>query len=178
MLNRNEVNWDGYADLCEAAIWITGDRSKPAGDLLEVFLPRIRFWIRLGAFTVQEALFWLSRALQRRRVPDADNRVRLALGLPAVERPKIVVRPATDDEARVTKALARISPDDRETWLRVGAALKGAFGERGRGIWDAWAKVSEKFSDKEQARAWKSLKGGCGLGTIFHLSGRGNARVD
>jgi hypothetical protein len=86
-------------------------------------------------------------------------------------------RPRTDDDRRITEALSHIPSDDRETWVRIGMALRGHFGDAGRAIWDSWSATSQKYDPKVQERVWKSFRrGGVGIGTIFHFA-RENARV-
>jgi hypothetical protein len=74
---------------------------------------------------------------------------------------------------RARKALCFIPSDDRETWLTVGMALSGSFGDSGRGLWDAWSRQSSKYTDAGQAKAWRSFKGSSSaVGTIFWLRRR------
>lgn len=49
--------------------------------------------------------------------------------------------------------------DDRDTWLRIGAALHhwDNGGDSGYQLWCDWSGRSEKFNGKDQARTWKSL---------------------
>jgi AAA domain/Primase C terminal 2 (PriCT-2) len=58
------------------------------------------------------------------------------------------------EEARLRGALKVISPDDRDIWLKVGAALHlvGA-----RAVWDDWSKTSGKFDAADQDRVWASF---------------------
>jgi hypothetical protein len=85
--------------------------------------------------------------------------------------------PRTDDDHRVRDALRLIPADDRETWWRVGAALKSHFGDVGRGLWDSWSASSEKYDPRTQERIWKSFRrSGVTIATIFHLA-REHSRV-
>jgi P4 family phage/plasmid primase-like protien len=80
---------------------------------------------------------------------------------------------AERDIERVTGALKAIPADDRDTWLKVGAALEEDFGEDGRELWDEWAQTSPKYDDSDQERTWKgfaSRPGGVTIATIFHLA--------
>ena len=58
------------------------------------------------------------------------------------------------EEARLRGALKVILPDDRDIWLKVGAALHlvGA-----RAVWDDWSKRSGKFDANDQDRVWASF---------------------
>lgn len=94
---------------------------------------------------------------------------------PCVERspavPPHTWRPQLDDDQRIRNALQRIPADDRETWWRVGAALKSHFGESGRVLWDEWSGTSKKYDPKTQDRVWRSFRrGGVTIGTIYHLA--------
>jgi hypothetical protein len=75
---------------------------------------------------------------------------------------------STPDEARIRDALFAINADDRETWLRMGMAIKHELGEGGRGLWDEWSAISDKFDRRDQERTWNSFKrNGVSAGTIF-----------
>lgn len=79
---------------------------------------------------------------------------------------------------RARNALCFIPSHDRETWLAVGMALSGSFGESGRDLWDQWSKQSEKYTDAGQAKAWRSFKGSARtVGTIFWLRGQYRCRA-
>jgi hypothetical protein len=60
------------------------------------------------------------------------------------------------EEVRLRGALAVIPAEDRDTWLKVGAALHlhGA-----REVWDDWSKTSGKFNAADQDRVWASFHG-------------------
>lgn len=65
-------------------------------------------------------------------------------------------------------ALACIPPDDRQTWIRVGAALKSEFGEAGFALWDAWSQGAGTYREKDARTAWRSLKRGrINVGTLL-----------
>ena len=81
--------------------------------------------------------------------------------LPAVLEPEI---------ERARKALCFIPSDDRDTWLAVGMALSGSFGDSGRSLWDEWSRQSRNYTEAGQVKAWKSFKGGARtVATIFWL---------
>ena len=60
------------------------------------------------------------------------------------------------EEARLRGALKVIPAEDRDTWLKVGAALHlvGA-----RAVWADWSKTSTKFDAADQDRVWASFHG-------------------
>ena len=55
----------------------------------------------------------------------------------------------------IIEALDYISPDDYETWFKVGMALK----QEGFGVevWDSWSRGSTKYKQGECERKWKSF---------------------
>jgi hypothetical protein len=76
------------------------------------------------------------------------------------------------EEARLRSALAVISAENRDIWLKVGAALHvlGA-----RGAWDDWSKTSGKFDAADQDRVWASFhaerkEGVVTIATIYNLA--------
>ena len=73
----------------------------------------------------------------------------------------------------IKEALPKISCEERQIWLKVGAAIKSALPtEEGYEIWTAWSKGSSKFDPNDQRKTWNSLKpdGGIGFGTLIHLA--------
>lgn len=77
---------------------------------------------------------------------------------------------ATDyDEVR--NALTYLDPNDRETWWKVGAALKSEFDEGGRSLWEDWSRSYPKWNERESNAQWKSFKyGHIHIGTLFHMA--------
>ncbi len=73
---------------------------------------------------------------------------------------------------RLIEALACIPADDRETWVRVGMALRREYGEAARDLWDGWSKTSSKYNQKDQDKAWRSFERGNGvtLGSVYYLA--------
>lgn len=79
------------------------------------------------------------------------------------------------DVAKLKEALAKIPPDDRSIWLRVGMAIHSALPNRGgRELWDEWSRRSTKFQPEDQETTWRYFKNGGGikLATIFWLAER------
>jgi hypothetical protein len=74
--------------------------------------------------------------------------------LPATPAAAVLV-PAQVAELR--QALTYLDADDRDTWVRVGAALH-PHGEQGYGLWAEWSQQSEKYDPKDQRRVWKSFR--------------------
>ena len=66
-------------------------------------------------------------------------------------------------------ALQYIPSRDRDTWVRIGMAIKSEMGDAGRGIWEDWSRQDESYNDRDAAAVWKSLRGnGVTAGTLFH----------
>ena len=63
---------------------------------------------------------------------------------------------ATHDE--VIEALRFIPADDRETWVRMGMAVKSALGEDGFALWNEWSQSGSTYRERDARDVWKSLK--------------------
>ena len=42
-------------------------------------------------------------------------------------------------------ALYSVSPEDRDTWVEIGMALKSELGDGGFALWDAWSRQSDRY---------------------------------
>jgi hypothetical protein len=84
---------------------------------------------------------------------------------------------------RVESALAAIPADDRDTWIRVGLALRQSLGsETGYKLWLAWSMKSTKFDEDDAEATWNSFKdqtagAAVTLGSVFYLA-KENGWVD
>lgn len=90
---------------------------------------------------------------------------------PAVDAPLELLPAIKVQELR--SALAFISSDDRDTWLKVGMALKSTrTGQQAYGIWTEWSQQSAKFDPRDQQRTWHSLdpNGTVSLSTIYWMA--------
>lgn len=75
------------------------------------------------------------------------------------------------DYDEVRNALSYLDPNDRETWWKVGAALKSEFDEGGRSLWEDWSRSYPKWNERESNAQWKSFKyGHIHIGTLFHMA--------
>ena len=75
--------------------------------------------------------------------------------------------------ALVRDALASIPPDlDRETWVRLGMAIKAELGADGFDVWDGWSQAAKGYRETDARDTWRSIKAGgrVGIGTLFHLA--------
>jgi putative DNA primase/helicase len=75
----------------------------------------------------------------------------------------------TNDIDHVRRALLYIPAEDRETWVRMGMAIKSAFGEAGFELWDAWSRQADSYNAHDAQDVWKSFRadGQITLGTLF-----------
>jgi hypothetical protein len=76
-----------------------------------------------------------------------------------------------EDLERAREALKHVPADDRDTWVKIGMALKDAFADDGRDVWDDWSKTSNKYNAKDQEAKWRSFnRMGIGIGTLFQIA--------
>ena len=70
-------------------------------------------------------------------------------------------------------ALYSISPDDRDTWVQVGMAIKSELGDGGFDLWDSWSRQSDRYKAADARAVWRSIKqrnGGITIGTLYHTA--------
>ena len=74
------------------------------------------------------------------------------------------------DIERIREALQFIDPSDRETWLRMGMAIKSELADTGFDLWEAWSLQAESFNRKDARDVWKSIRAGgkVTIGTLFY----------
>lgn len=76
-------------------------------------------------------------------------------------------RDYTIDDIR--EALRYLDESDRETWVRMGMAVKAEFGNAGMDAWMDWSAGYAKFKESDARQVWKSFRrGGISLGTLIH----------
>lgn len=77
-------------------------------------------------------------------------------------------RSVAETVALAEEALAYLSPDEYETWISIGMALKG-LGNAGYYVWDAWSARSEKYAGGDDTRKrWAGFNPTqITLGTLF-----------
>ena len=78
----------------------------------------------------------------------------------------------------VAGALSWISPDDRDTWVRMAMACRSALGDDGWALWDEWSEGSESYRPRDAASVWRSVRpqGGVTAGSLFELARRAGWR--
>lgn len=71
---------------------------------------------------------------------------------------------------RIGTALNFVQADDRDTWLRMGMALKSELDDSGFDLWDDWSQQAESYKNGDARDVWRSIKpdGGVTIGTLFH----------
>ena len=71
---------------------------------------------------------------------------------------------------RIISALSIIDPTDRETWLRMGMAIKSELADTGFDLWEKWSLQAESFNTKDAQDVWKSIRenGKVNIGTLFY----------
>jgi putative DNA primase/helicase len=69
----------------------------------------------------------------------------------------------------IRAALAHVDAHDRETWLRMGMAVKSELFDDGFDLWDAWSSTADNYNEKEARSVWKSIKvsGGVTVATLI-----------
>jgi putative DNA primase/helicase len=74
------------------------------------------------------------------------------------------------DVDRIREALQFIDASDRETWLRMGMAIKSELNGEGFDLWDAWSQQADSYNAKDARDVWKSIRadGGVTIGTLFY----------
>lgn len=73
----------------------------------------------------------------------------------------------------IRQAIGCITPDvDRETWVRLGMAVKAELGAEGFELWDAWSSDAQGYSATDARDTWRSIKAGgrVTVGTLFGIA--------
>jgi len=75
-----------------------------------------------------------------------------------------------NDIDRIREALQFIDASDRDTWLRMGMAIKSELADTGFDLWEAWSQQAESFNAKDARDVWKSIRAGgkVTIGTLFY----------
>ena len=73
----------------------------------------------------------------------------------------------------VCEALSFIPPDvDRDTWVRIGMAIKAELDAGGFDVWAQWSEASDSYSAADARDTWRSIKAGgrVTIGTLFGIA--------
>lgn len=78
--------------------------------------------------------------------------------------------PFRNADTDILAALAFIPPHNRDTWVRVGMAIKSELGEVGFAVWDSWSQAADSYHAKAARSVWKSIKAGgkVTIASLFH----------
>jgi hypothetical protein len=77
------------------------------------------------------------------------------------------------DGGLIAEALKHIPADiDRQSWIRIGMALKAALGNSGFELWDGWSSTGTKYDAREMHDQWRSFpeNGRITAGTLFYFA--------
>ena len=76
----------------------------------------------------------------------------------------------SNDIERIREAIQFIDQSDRETWCRMGMAIKSELGDNGFEVWESWSLQAESFNAKDARDVWKSIRAGgkVTIGTLFY----------
>ena len=66
-------------------------------------------------------------------------------------------------------ALQFIDSTERDTWVRMGMALRYEFGDNAQDIWMDWSRQAESFRESDARAVWRSFKGqGVSIASLYH----------
>ncbi len=67
-------------------------------------------------------------------------------------------------------ALNSIPADDRETWVRMGMAIKSELDEAGFELWDTWSQQAQSYKESDARAVWRSVRpnGGITVASLYH----------
>lgn len=73
---------------------------------------------------------------------------------------------------RIREALQYVDPRDRDTWLRMGMAIKSMLADTGFEVWEDWSRQADSFNAKDAQDVWKSIQpsGKISIGTLFYTA--------
>jgi putative DNA primase/helicase len=71
---------------------------------------------------------------------------------------------------KAISALSFVPPHDRDTWVKMGMAIKSEFAEEGFDAWDSWSQGAESYDQRSAKTVWRSINaaGKIGIGSLFH----------
>ena len=124
----------------------------------------------LPAITEAQAREFAKEAYQL--IPAAQRPRTLAVGLMSPESSvNLPEQRGTFDAVRDALAFIPNAELDYDSWVRIGMALKGALGDAGGALFEAWSASSVKNDAKTTARSWRSFKPQrIGAGTLYKLA--------
>lgn len=77
-----------------------------------------------------------------------------------------------DDLKRISDALQFIDPSERDTWVKMGFAIKDELGDAGFDMWNDWSRQADSYDHDAAKAVWKSAgsTGATKIGTLFHTA--------
>jgi putative DNA primase/helicase len=74
------------------------------------------------------------------------------------------------DIDRIREAVSFVPPDDRDTWLKMGMAIKSEIGDSGFDVWDVWSRQADNYDASDARNVWKSIRadGKVTVRTLYH----------
>jgi len=66
-------------------------------------------------------------------------------------------------------ALSFIPSEDRDTWVRMGMAVKSELGDSGFDLWNAWSMASDRYRASDARAVWRSIRavGGITVASLY-----------
>jgi len=58
----------------------------------------------------------------------------------------------------IRAALSHVDSHDRDTWVRMGMAVKSELGDAGFGLWDAWSQQADNYQPRAAMSVWRSIR--------------------
>lgn len=134
-------------------------------------------WVNFGT-PIAPLPLWLFRVMTGGKSSTASDKLAAASETPEARAKN---RPKEADYDKLTaqqlQALLEFIPSecDRDTWWKVGAALKNTLGDKGFVIWDDWSsKAPSQYDPNTIQRQWDSFEDkGITAGTVVHFAKEG-----
>lgn len=71
----------------------------------------------------------------------------------------------------IRSALAYLSSENRDDWIKVGLALKSTGSVSAYGLWNEWSKTSDKYNPNDMEKRWAGLKpNDITIASLFHIA--------
>jgi len=69
----------------------------------------------------------------------------------------------------IEEALSYVDPYERDTWVRMGMAIKSELGDSGFDLWDTWSQTANNYTEASAKAVWRSLNaaGAITIGSLY-----------
>jgi len=64
----------------------------------------------------------------------------------------------SEEIKEIRSALSYLSSDNRDTWIKIGLALKSTGSPSAYGLWNEWSQTSDKYNPDDMEKRWNGLK--------------------